>query len=232
VLAVSADKLKRQDLSAPVLLWADTFNNFFHTATARAAVEVLEKLGHPVMVPKASLCCGRPLYDYGMLPLAKTMLRGEPSCAAVFRDELLNLFPEDPLARKLRDQTFLLSEFLAKHAHPLPKLPGKALVQAHCHQKSVLGFDTEKVLLEKLGLEVNMPEAGCCGMAGSFGFEKDHGEISMQIAERALLPAVRAAPPETVVIANGFSCREQISQATDRKPLHLAEVLRLAMDKN
>jgi Fe-S oxidoreductase len=182
-----------------------------------------------------------------MLPLAKKMLQNilatlkpeiergmpivvlEPSCAAVFRDELVNLFPDDPLAKKLRDQTFLLSEFLAEHPHPLPKLSGAALVQAHCHHRSIMGFDPEKDLLEKLGLKVTVPEAGCCGMAGAFGFEKDHYAVSMKIAERSLIPALQNASPENLIIADGFSCREQIQQTTGRRALHLAEVLQMAM---
>ncbi len=246
-LSVSADKLKRQDLSSPVLLWADTFNNFFSPGIAQAAVEVLESLGHPVVVPKASLCCGRPLYDYGMLPLAKKLLKRilstlkqeiesgmpiivlEPSCAAVFRDELVNLFPEDPLAQKLSRQTFLLSEYLTQHPHHFPRLARKALVQAHCHHRAVMGFESEKDLLEKLGLEVSLPEPGCCGMAGSFGFEKEHADLSLQIAERTLLPAVRQAPQDTLILADGFSCRGQILQGTGRRAMHLAELLRLAI---
>jgi len=232
---------------AKVLLWPDTFNNFFSPGIARAAVEVLEGLGHSVTVPKASLCCGRPLYDHGMLSLAKKMLRRilstlqkeieagipivvlEPSCATVFRDELVNLFPEDPLAQKLSKQTFLLSEFLARHPHQIPKLHRKALAQAHCHHRSVLGFDTEKELLNKLGVDATYPETGCCGMAGSFGFEQNHRDISSQIAERALLPAIRQSPDDTLIIADGFSCREQILQGANRQAIHLAEVLQMAL---
>jgi len=152
----------------------------------------------------------------------------EPSCASVFRDELTNLFPEDPLAQKLNKQTFLLSEFLAKHPHRLPTLKGKALAQAHCHHRSVLGYDAEKELLKTLGLEMTYPEPGCCGMAGSFGFTGERLDVSMQIAERSLLPAVRKASQDTLIIADGFSCREQIAQGTDRRAQHLAEVLRQA----
>jgi Fe-S oxidoreductase len=229
-----------------VLLWPDTFTNYFQPEIGRAAVEVLEHLGFRVVVPDTPLCCGRPLYDFGFLDQAKRQLQDilkllepsleagiplivlEPSCAAVFRDELVNLFPKNPLARKLRDQTLLLSEFLVQRQLPLPKLENQALVQPHCHQQSVLGFDAEKAILAQLGLAVTYPEAGCCGMAGSFGFEKDHVGVSTLIAERALLPAVRRAAPDTLVIADGFSCREQIRQGTDRKALHLAEVLKLA----
>lgn len=232
-----------------VILWPDTFNNYFHPEVAQAAVEVLEAAGYQVLVPKQTLCCGRPLYDHGMLSTAKRLLRQiltalepqitagiplvglEPSCVAVFRDELLNLFPHDENARRLSKQTFLLSEFLAKKVpdYQLPKLQRKALVQGHCHHKAIIGMRTEIEILRKLGLEFETPEAGCCGMAGSFGFEKEHYEIAMQCGERALLPSVRGAADDILIIANGFSCQEQIAQATGRQSLHLAQVIQMAL---
>jgi FAD/FMN-containing dehydrogenase/Fe-S oxidoreductase len=233
----------------PVLLWADTFNDFFHPETAQAAVAVLERAGCRVYVPRAELCCGRPLYDYGFLGTARRWLRQilrtlrrpiraglpmvvlEPSCASVFRDELLNLLPNDEDARRLARQTCTLDELLARHAPelPLPTLRGQALVQGHCHHKSVLDFAGEESLLRRLGLELAAPEPGCCGMAGAFGFEAGtHAEVARTCGERALLPAVRAAGEATLVIADGFSCREQIAQGTGRTALHLAEVLELA----
>ena len=233
----------------PVLLWADTFNNHFHPDVAKAAVEVLEDAGFRVEVPMANLCCGRPLYDYGFLGMAErwlgqilTTLREpirnavpmvvlEPSCCAVFRDELANLFPNNADAKKLRSQTFVLSEFLSKkapHYHISP-LHRKALVHGHCHQKAVLGFQDEEKWLKELGLEVRMPEPGCCGMAGAFGFEEgDHYDVSVKCGEKALLPAVRDAAPDELIIADGFSCREQITERTNRVPLHLAQVLQMA----
>ena len=147
----------------------------------------------------------------------------------MFRDELVNLFPDDALARKLHDQTVLLSEFLIQRRVPLPTMKKAALVLPHCHHRSILGFDPEKALLEKLGLETTYPEAGCCGMAGSFGFEAAHKDLSIQIGERALLPAVRNVSEDTLIIADGFSCREQVRQSTGRRPLHLAQVLQLAL---
>jgi FAD/FMN-containing dehydrogenase/Fe-S oxidoreductase len=232
----------------PVLLWPDTFNNYFLPDTAKAAVGVLESAGYRVVLPKTILCCGRPLYDWGMLDRAKKLLLQilsaleteieqdipivvlEPSCAAVFRDELLNLFPKDDRARRLSQQTFLLSEFLeqkAKHFQ-LPKLARKALVHGHCHHKSVMRMTDEESVLRKMGIDFQTPAPGCCGMAGSFGFEADKYEISLAIGELELLPAVRKADPECLVIANGFSCREQIAQCTDRRALHLAEVIQIA----
>ena len=236
----------------PVLLWPDTFNNYFLPDTARAATEVLEAAGFSVTVPRSILCCGRPLYDFGFLDRAKRLLLEtldvlaaeieagtpivvlEPSCAAVFRDELGNLFPKDDRARKLAQQTYLLSEFLEKKApdfYPSP-LPRKALIHGHCHHKSIMRMTDEHSVLRKLGVDFYAPAAGCCGMAGSFGFEHDRYDISLAIGELELLPAVREAAADTLVVADGFSCREQISQCTGRHALHLAEVLRLAILQN
>jgi Fe-S oxidoreductase len=234
----------------PVILWPDTFNNHFHPETAKAAVEVLEAAGYQVLVPAQSLCCGRPLYDYGMLDLAKRLLCRiletlrpqiqagipviglEPSCAAVFRDELTNLLPHDQDAQRLRKQTYLLSEFLTQKAtgFRLPLLQRSAAVHGHCHHKAIMGMKDEQAVLQQLGLNYTVLDSGCCGMAGSFGFERgEHYQVSMQCGERVLLPAVRGATPDTLVIADGFSCREQIAQGTDRHALHLAEVIQLAL---
>jgi FAD/FMN-containing dehydrogenase/Fe-S oxidoreductase len=242
-------------LAPEVLLWPDTFNNYFHPAAARAAVEVLEAAGFRVTIPRANLCCGRPLYDFGMLDRAERLLLDildqlepeieagipiiglEPSCVAVFRDELLNLFPHDQRAQALSKQTFLLSEFLEQklgpnHNAPLPQLNRKALLHGHCHHKSIMKMTAEESLLHRLGIDFQSPAPGCCGMAGSFGFErdKDKYDISQAIGELELLPAVRKAPPDWLIIADGFSCREQIAQGTGRHALHLAEVLQMALD--
>jgi Fe-S oxidoreductase len=230
-----------------VLLWPDTFNNYFHTEPAIAAVQVLEVAGFDVRLPRQHVCCGRPLYDFGMLDRAKRQLIAtmntlraeidagipivvlEPSCASVFKDELLNFFPEDPQAQKLSQAVVLLSEFLQKRSVPLPRLERPALVHGHCHQKSIQKMSSEEALLRRMGVNFTAPAQGCCGMAGAFGFEKDKYEISLAIGELELLPAVRDASPETLLVADGFSCREQIEQCTGRKVLHLAEVLRMAM---
>ena len=155
----------------------------------------------------------------------------EPSCATVFRDELLNLFPKDERARRLSQQTFLLSEFLEQKAKqfPLPKLPRKALVHGHCHHKSVMRMTDEESVLRRMEIDFHAPAPGCCGMAGAFGFESDKYEISIAIGELELLPAVRKASPDCLIIADGFSCREQIAQCTNRHALHLAEVIHMAM---
>ncbi len=233
-----------------VLLWPDTFNNYFYPATAKAAVEVLEAAGFRVTVPKLHLCCGRPLYDHGMLERAKSLLLQilnelspeieagvpivglEPSCVAVFRDELVNLFPHDERAQALSRQTFLLSEFLESRAKnfALPHLNRKAILHGHCHQKSLMKMASEEAVLTRLGVDFQSPAPGCCGMAGSFGFERDKYDISIAIGELELMPAVRQAPSDWLVIADGFSCREQIAQGSGRHALHLAEVLQMALN--
>jgi FAD/FMN-containing dehydrogenase/Fe-S oxidoreductase len=230
-----------------VILWPDTFNNYFFPETAIAATEVLESAGCEVLIPKRHLCCGRPLYDYGFLGLAKNYLkrifsdlgaeieRGtplvvlEPSCCTVFRDELTGLFTELPLAHKLKKQTLTLSEFLESQDFAAPTFKKKALVHGHCHQKAIMRMKDDKSLMEKMGLEHEVLDSGCCGMAGSFGFEEDKYQTSVNIGERVLLPAVRRAKPSTFLIADGFSCREQIAQLTHREALHTAQVLSLAM---
>ena len=230
-----------------VILWADTFNNHLTPGPAKAAVEVLETAGYRVEVPTKRLCCGRPLYDHGMLGLAKRLLRQvldaleddiaagvpvvglEPSCISVLRDELVNLFPHDERARKLSQQSFLLSEFLVREGYSPGKMTGSAVVHGHCHHKAVMTMRDEESLLAGTGLDYQILDSGCCGMAGAFGFENDHYEVSMKVGERVLLPAVRAASKEALIVADGFSCREQIAQSTDREALHLSQVLLMAL---
>jgi len=233
-----------------VVLWADTLNNYFHPHIAQAAVEVLEDAGYRVIVPKPPLCCGRPLYDFGMLEEARRLLLQildtlrpyiaagipvvglEPSCVSVFRDELPNLLAHNRDGERLRDQTFLLSEFLVRKAGYYPtRLARKAIVHGHCHHKSVLKFNAEQELLQRMGLDFKVLDSGCCGMAGSFGFEADKYEMSVKIAERILLPAIRETPQDMLIIADGFSCMEQIEGLAGRKALHIAEVLKMAISE-
>jgi FAD/FMN-containing dehydrogenase/Fe-S oxidoreductase len=232
-----------------VILWPDTFNNYFFPSTLTAAVEVLEHAGVQVTIPEQPLCCGRPLYDFGMLDMAESRLRNiltalhaeieagtpvvglEPSCVSVFRDEMCNLFPNDQDALRLRAQTFTMGEYLSKRGKSFqaPQLKRRAIVHGHCHQKSVLAMDGDATMLNAVGVDFDLLDSGCCGMAGSFGFEEDKYELSQQIGERVLLPAVREVSNHTLVVADGFSCREQIAQATGRKAMHTAEVLQLAL---
>ncbi|HEY1677235.1 MAG TPA: FAD-binding and (Fe-S)-binding domain-containing protein [Candidatus Sulfotelmatobacter sp.] len=235
--------------SQKVVLWADTFNNYFMPETAQAAVEVLEQAGCGVEVLDRHLCCGRPLYDYGFLDMAKSYLQRdlqaldpyisanvpmvvlEPSCCSVFRDELHNLFPESSAARQLAENTFTLSEFLDKKVpdYRPPKVHQQAIVQGHCHHKAVMRMKEENSLMEKMELDHRVLESGCCGMAGAFGYEQDKYPVSVACGERVLLPEVRKAPVSTIIVADGFSCKEQIAQETNRHALHLAEVLKLGL---
>jgi Fe-S oxidoreductase len=231
-----------------VILWPDTFNNHFTPETARAAVSLLEATGFTVELPRGWVCCGRPLYDFGFLGHARRLLRRtirllreevragvpivflEPSCASVFRDELTNMLPRERDAHRLREQVVLLSELLDQYDVDLPRVDRNALVQAHCHHSSVLGLDAERAVMSKIGLHATILDSGCCGMAGAFGFERgDHYDVSMRCAERMLLPAVRSAPASTLVLADGFSCRQQIAQGTSRTVHHLADVLGAAL---
>jgi FAD/FMN-containing dehydrogenase/Fe-S oxidoreductase len=249
---LARDPRRRRDRRNPlpseapeVFLWADTFNNYFHPSTMRAAHQVLTTAGFRVVLPTQHLCCGRPLYDFGMLDTAKDYLLKilnvltpqlnanipivvlEPSCASVFRDELTNLLPNDPRAAKLRDQTFLLSEFLVKHAPDFkpPQISEKIIVHGHCHHRSTMGMQDEIALLRATGAEVELLDSGCCGMAGPFGFEKDKYDLSQKLGERVLLPIARNKPANAILVTDGFSCAEQITQNTTTRPMHLAEVL-------
>jgi FAD/FMN-containing dehydrogenase/Fe-S oxidoreductase len=239
--------------SKQVILWTDTFNNYFLPQTLVAGVEVLEAAGFEVIIPKKSLCCGRPLYDFGMLNTAKRMLveimetlhdeikNGvpivglEPSCVAVFRDELHNLFPHDEQASRLSKQVFTLGEFLEKQApdFKVPQMKQKAIVHGHCHHRSIMKMDCEKKVLDKTKLDYEILPTTCCGMAGYFGYEKGtHYDVSIKAGEQLLLPKVREADEATVIIADGFSCREQIDQETNRKAMHLAQVLQMGLHEN
>ncbi len=232
-----------------VILWADTFNNYFHPEVSQAAFDVLQAAGFTVSIPRQHLCCGRPLYDFGFLDLATHYLQRiiadlgpeidagvpivvlEPSCASVFRDELRNLMPDDARANQLRQRVFLLSEFLEHQApgYRPPRLDAKVLLHGHCHHKAIMKMGAEESLLRKMGADLDSLDAGCCGMAGPFGMTKDKFEVSQAVGERVLLPAVRQAVPETIIVSDGFSCREQIRQATGRRAVHLAEVMQAAL---
>jgi FAD/FMN-containing dehydrogenase/Fe-S oxidoreductase len=225
-----------------VILWVDTFNDHFSPQVAMAAAEVLERIGYEVVLPRKRLCCGRPLYDYGLLDEARALLTTiveelteeirngvpvvglEPGCLSVFKDELLKQLPDNNLARQLSEQSFLFSDFVAKATFEWPKLDEDVLVHGHCHQKSLFGMKGETALLQKLGVRWKLLDTGCCGMAGSFGFNADHYALSMKIGEDKLLPLVRQAPRETHIVTNGFSCREQIAQGAGRHTLHIAEL--------
>ncbi|AEW99599.1 FAD-binding and (Fe-S)-binding domain-containing protein [Streptantibioticus cattleyicolor] len=234
----------------PVVLFPDTFNNHLHTDVGVACVEAIEAAGWRVVMPEGHVCCGRPLYDYGFLDEAERYLHTvldtlrehvragtpvvgmEPSCLAVFKDELGKLLPHDDDAARLTRNAYHFAEFFDAFDIEPPKLDGTALLWGHCHQRATGGMDADQRLLERMGLEVDNLKGGCCGLAGSWGFESGKYRISMDCGEQALLPAVREADPDTLVVADGFSCKTQIEDAgTGRRALHLAQVMALARQK-
>ncbi len=231
-----------------VLLWPDTFNNYFHPESLIAATHVLEAAGYTVSLPRRGLCCGRPLYDFGMLDVAKGQLLEifdalrsdietgtpivglEPACVSVFKDEAPNLFPDDERAARFARQMTYFSDFLKAEEALQGKGSGlQAWVHGHCHHKALLGMGGEMALLKRVGIDAKPIDSGCCGMAGSFGFRPDTYELSVKAAELQLLPAVRAAGEAQLVIASGYSCREQIDQLSPRKAIHVAEAVAKAL---
>ncbi len=227
----------------PVLLFPDTFSNHFRPQSALSAVRVLEDSGARVSLTPARLCCGRPYYDFGMLDKAKASLEKiiaalapqiesgvpvvvlEPGCHSVFKDEMVKLLPGNSAAAKLARQTVSLAELLETRNWKPRRIGGQALLHGHCHQKALGGTKADVRLLQAAGIDTSAPETGCCGMAGSFGFRPDTYETSVQIANLSLLPKVKATTEETLIVANGFSCREQIEDLAQRDTLHLADVL-------
>lgn len=232
-----------------VILWVDTFNDHFSPEVATAAFDVLTAIGYEVVLPRKRLCCGRPLYDYGLLDEARALLRSavdeladdiqsgvpviglEPGCLSVFKDELLKQLPDDTMAKRLAEQTFLFSDFLGRADYDWPELDADVVVHGHCHQKSIFGMKGETALLDKLHVRWTLLDTGCCGMAGSFGFNADHYDLSMKIAEDKLLPLVRSAPASAIVVTNGFSCREQIEQGAGRQSIHIAQLALKALKR-
>jgi Fe-S oxidoreductase len=229
-----------------VVLFADVFNDQFFPQTLRSAVDVLETVGYHVIVPGAPPAV-RPLIHYGMLGLAARRLERivammrpfadagipivglEPSTVSVLRDELPSLLPHDADAKLLSGMAMLLSELLDRDEVELPSLARRVVFHGHCHQKAVLNKEAALRLLRRMGAEIVEPEPGCCGMAGSFGYEAEHYDVSQAVAEQHLLPTVREAPPGALVVVEGFSCREQIAQGTGRRPMHVAEAIDLAI---
>jgi Fe-S oxidoreductase len=227
----------------PVLLFPDTFSNYFRPETALAAVKVLEASGARVDLPREKLCCGRPYYDFGLLDDAKQALQKivaalgpqiesgtpivvlEPGCHSVFKDEMLKLLPDSAAAARLSKQVVSLGEVLAARGWTPPRQQGRALLHTHCHQKALGSAKADIALLQAAGLDVDAPDSGCCGMAGSFGFRPETYEASVKIANLSVLPAVRQAGADALIVSNGFSCREQVEGLAGRETLHLAEVL-------
>lgn len=226
-----------------VVVFPDTFNNRLHTDVGVACIEAIEAAGWRVIMPSGHICCGRPLYDYGFLDVAERYLRDvlsqlrdeiradtpivgmEPSCLAVFKDELPKLLPHDDDADRLVRNSYHFAEFFTKFDVKVPSLPGaQALLWGHCHQRATGGVDADQQVLERMGLDVQSVSGGCCGLAGSWGFEQGKYEISMDCGEQALLPTIRKNPG-ALVVANGFSCQTQIVDARAASPLHLGQVM-------
>ncbi|GAB3438348.1 FAD-binding and (Fe-S)-binding domain-containing protein [Actinophytocola sediminis] len=227
-----------------VVLWPDTFTEFFTPEVGIAAVRVLRAAGFDPVLPAGAVCCGLTWVSTGQLSVARTVMRRtlrvlapelaagtpvvalEPSCLSALRGDVPDL-TADPRATELAANSHTLAGLLATHAPQWtpPVVDLAAIVQVHCHQHATLGFTEETRLLDRAGVEHTRVPAGCCGLAGNFGFEREHYEVSTALAERALLPAVRAAPAETLILADGFSCRTQIGHGSDRAAVHLAQVL-------
>jgi FAD/FMN-containing dehydrogenase/Fe-S oxidoreductase len=246
----------RRDGGTPVLLWPDTFTNFFHPEVGQAAVAVLEAAGLRAELPRTGLCCGLTWISTGQLGMARRVLNRtiaalrpalqagwpvlvlEPSCAAVFRSDAPELTGSDD-ARLLARQTKTLAELLgeagwrpgAQNPAGLHPGPSRAIAQVHCHQHAVIGFDRDLALLRDCGVDVDVLDSGCCGLAGNFGFERGHYDVSTACAERGLWPAVAGADAGTAVLADGFSCRTQIQAGhLGREGIHLAQLLAGMLD--
>jgi FAD/FMN-containing dehydrogenase/Fe-S oxidoreductase len=233
-----------------VVLWPDTFTNYLAPQVGRAAVEVLEAAGYEVVLPAGRVCCGLTWISTGQLRVARRRLKRsmavlephlaagapivglEPSCLAVLRRDAAELLPDDPRATALAASAFTFAEFLNRSDWQPPQVITDALVQTHCHQHAVLGFDADRALMAKAGINAVIPDSGCCGLAGNFGFERGHYEVSAAVGERVLLPAVRAAAPDTAIVADGFSCRTQIGHGTPRRAVHLAQLLAEGLRRN
>lgn len=226
-----------------VVLWPDTFTNHFDPRIARATVRVLEAAGFQVAVPTTALCCGLTWISTGQLSTARHVLLRtlrllrpwleagspivgmEPSCAAVFRSDTRELLPQDEDAARLRSQLRTLAEILNEnHSWTPPNLGRKALVQTHCHQHATLGFTADRSVMEAADVDAEVL-SGCCGLAGDFGFVRGHYDVSIACAEHALYPALRRADEDTVVVADGFSCRTQVAHGSRTRAVHLAELL-------
>lgn len=233
-----------------VLLWADSFSENLDPAGAKAMVSVLEDAGYTVRIPSQQACCGLTWISTGQLDGAKKRLRGlldvlgpaaargvpiigiEPSCTAVLRDDLLDLLPDDSRSQQVADSVYTLAELLTDPQlgpgpdwKPPQSLAGtKIIAQPHCHQYSVMGFQADAHLLRKFGAEVEQL-SGCCGLAGNFGMEKGHYDVSVAVAENALLPALRRAEPNTVFLADGYSCRTQAEQLAGVSGVSLPQLL-------
>jgi FAD/FMN-containing dehydrogenase/Fe-S oxidoreductase len=250
----TADQATASRGKAPVILWVDTFCDNFQPEIAEAALAVLRDAGFEPILPMRRLCCGRPLYDFGYLEQAKRWLQEivdvlssmleaegerpvgivglEPGCLSVFKDELPKFFPDESRAQQISRNVFLLGDFLLAHEYKPPPLDVDVLVHTHCHQKSLFGSRGDVAMLERAGVRTTWLDSGCCGMAGSFGFNPNHAKLSRDVAELVLAPEIRKQPADTVILTNGFSCREQVKHMTGRTAMHLAQVLAMGLPRS
>jgi Fe-S oxidoreductase len=237
-------------VAGKVLLWPDTFTNHLAPEVGRAAVEVLEAAGYRVVLPEKPVCCGLTWISTGQLSRAKKVIERslatlapsltagtpivglEPSCTAALRHDAPALLAENPLAAATATATRTFAEFVNQSGWQPPHVGGEALVQTHCHQHAVIGFDADRSVMAAAGITATVPDSGCCGLAGNFGFERGHYAVSKAAGERVLLPAVRDAAPTTAIVADGFSCRTQITHGTSRRPVHLAQLLADALRRD
>jgi Fe-S oxidoreductase len=226
-----------------VVLWIDTFNNYYAPKVLEAGLKSLIKSGFRVAVPKRRFCCGRPLYEHGFLVHAKQQLEEildhfhpqlpaatevivlEPSCLSVFKDELVNLMHSDPRAHDLSKRMTTLIDFLSRQGIAPQKKFKSAILHLHCHHKSLSPESKERSWLSDCFEDLQEPENGCCGMAGSFGIKRQTREISEFLYRRKLKPTIDASQDATILVANGISCREQIARQSQREVLHSAQIV-------
>jgi Fe-S oxidoreductase len=235
----------RQQTGQPVVLWPDTFNNYMSPEVLKAGDSVLAKAGLAPQLPGGSVCCGLTWFSTGQLGMAKRVLERtarvlapaqeaglpivvlEPSCATMLRSEARSVLGETPFTRYLQENVLTLAEALERYARDWqpPTVARPAVGQVHCHQSSVLGFEADERLMARAGIDTAGMQRSCCGLAGNFGFEQGHYDVSRASAERLLLPAVEGASADAVLVADGYSCRTQVQQLSGRRAAHLAEVL-------
>ncbi len=251
-----ARKARPKTSGRKVLFFHDTWVTYYHPEVGKSAVELLEAAGYEVLLERRRACCGRPMLSKGRIEQAREMARKnvsllakyaaegipvvgtEPSCILTFRDEYPDLLPGDGDAKSLAGNSFLLEEFLYRAQGgrgPGIEWSGDAqevLYHGHCHERSLTGVEAPLGMLGLAGIRARESGAGCCGMAGAFGYESEHYEVSRTIGEDRLFPAVRTASPETVIAVSGVSCRHQIEHFTGRKVKHIAEVLAGRINKH
>jgi Fe-S oxidoreductase len=235
-----------------VVLWPDTFNNHLSPSVLSSAVRVLEAAGLAPTLPDGGVCCGLTWFSTGQLTTARKVLERtarilapameaglpivvlEPSCATMLRSESRAVLGETPFTTYLAENVVTLAEALERYAPDWqpPAIDRPAVGQVHCHQSSVLGYDADRRLMARAGIDTAEMQQSCCGLAGNFGFEKGHFDVSQAAGERLLLPAIEGAPDNAVLLADGYSCRTQVQQLAGRRPQHLVEALAAALDAN